>query len=420
MAGFERNPMPDPISGIRQIREVTATARPLFLYMFARVLPSVATLLFTMIAIHHLTAAEYGVYSLAYLPSMIAATFAGALVSQPILRFGTRFDMWSKKMALKYVPAGLAVSIIPLVWFYEHVNGISGDVLTIAMLIMPLMSLMDTRRNYFISMSRPGSVFLLDAVRSVSSVLCLLLLLKIGWVTAKAPLAAICCGMALCLFAAPSRPKIVDAREAIRLSSKHLLYGFWVGWWLVLMGAFPFFERLLVARHFGNAAAGVYASIADPIIATTSATGSVLVSVLMPKFVKAWDAGDQRGIRRLTGYGVGGIVVSLFFSLVVGLVIMRLFNGHWLGLLRNHESLALVLLLGGGVWQVTVFFHKRLELKVKTIYMLISIMIAMLFFLSITYLVIGVYGLLGVAFAKLMSGWVYMLFVEMFTRRRSM
>jgi len=333
------------------------------------------------------------------------------------LRFGKQFDLWSKRVVLNYAPAGLALAAIPLVWVYQTFNGVRSDVLIVAVCLMPLMSVMDARRNYFISMSRPGSVFSLDAVRAGCSVACLFLFLKSGMPGARAPITALCFSTLLCLIAVPARTARDKHDESLRINYQHFLYGFWVAWWMVVLCAFPFFERLILERRFGIEAAGTYASIADPLSAITSATGSVLISALMPRFVSAWENRKPSAVRRLIAYGVTGVILSQLACVLTGMFVIYGNSGHWSELLRANTKLALMLLLATGVWQVTVFFHKRLELKTRTLSMLVSIGVAMCGFFILVYPLVELFGLAGVAIAKIISGFIYMVFVEYFSRQ---
>lgn len=386
-------------------------------YTLARLLPSAATFLFTMLAVQYLGATEYGEYSLGVLPATVAASFAGALTSQPILRFGASFDYWSKRLALGYMPIITSICLIPITWWYQRSIGLINNTSLIALCLIPLMASLDVRRNYFISMSQPSFVFKIDAIRSLISVAGFYLILMLGWNNSTVPVIALCCGIFISLTIVTTKVDIDGSVGKIRINRRHFLYGTWIAFWMILIGAFPYMERIILQQRYDLEVAGSYAAISDPISAVSSATGAIIISALMPRFVAAWDLNQDSIVKKLIFYSIVGIICVQVLCLLLGVILVYQRWGRLAVLLGDHSDVAIVLLMASCVWQITVISHKRLELRAYTFRMLFSLSAAMIFFLFTAQPLVDQFGMIGVAFSKLFSGFVYMIFIELFSWR---
>lgn len=388
--------------------------RTMAAYAGARALPALMSFVFTLVCVQSLTAAEYGTYSLTLLPVTMGASFAGGLAGQPMLRFGSELARAERRVGLGRVPLLVAAIALPLLAIYLYAAGRSAAAFAVSVALVPLTAVLDTRRNYFVAMSRASRVFGLDAVRSVSSVVLLLLLIGQGFATSWVPLAAMLSAAALSLLTVSARADTESEEGDRRIDAAYLRYGFWVACWMAVIALMPLMERMLLESRFSVSDAGRYSAIADPISTAMSAAGGVVASALMPRFVDAWNRASAASLRRLTITSLGAVVGAALLCLAAGAVIVALDWGRWAGLLHTNVALSLLLLAGIALWQAAVFVHKPLELRAKTSVMFGCLVGAALVFLLCAGPLIARWGAEGVAVAKLLAGVAYISLVMVF------
>ena len=178
--------------------------RSLAVYASARALPSLMTFLFTIICIESMTAEEYGGYSLILLPLIMTVSFAGSLAGQSMLRFGRELSLKGRRSGFLGVPTMVPAIVLPLLLLHLYVADRSMIVMTISVALVMTTAVLKSHRSYFIAMSSAVSILRIDAVRSVASVLLLILFFKMGYTTSWAPLASMACAATLALLAIPA------------------------------------------------------------------------------------------------------------------------------------------------------------------------------------------------------------------------
>lgn len=381
--------------------------RSLIAYIAARAIPAAMSIFFTVICVETLPPAEYGLFSLTLLPVTIVASFAGGVAGQPMLRFATVLSPDGTRRGLLHAPVLAALTLVPFLLMYMVWSGRAGGLVMLSLGLVPSMTLLETRRNYLVALSRVRDVFMLDAMRSIVSIIVLGVLAYAGIRKSGVPLTALLASTALCVLLFSVRSVRSNEHGTVDVDTAYLRYGFWVASWLAVVSALPFLERLIVNSHYGMAEAGIYSMIADPLAAVASASGSVIVSAFMPKYVTAWNEKRYADIKRMSRVAIMAIVLIGVVLLMAGMFIGSANIGKYAAVLRANRGLALTLLAASTVWQTTIFFHKPLELKSQTRNMFFSLVAAAAIFAVTVTPLTDLAGVAGVALAKLIAGGAY-------------
>jgi hypothetical protein len=324
-----------------------------------------------------------------------------------MLRFGSELSTAAQRDGLLRIPLIASIILAPVLLGYLFGFDRSALSIVIALCLMPLIAVLDTRRNYFVATSRVLSVFQLDSVRSLASLALLVLFVTIGGLTSWMPLAAMLLAAIISLVVVSSKVDNKSKQGEKAIDGGYLRYGFWVACWMGVIGLLPLFERLLLERQYGISVAGLYGTIADPLSSIASASGAVIVSALMPKYVAAWASRDDAHLRMLTHFAVIGVIAGSVLALVGGFVIALADWGQWGNVLRANTQLALTLVLASTIWQLGIFFHKPLELQSATNRMFFCLLVAGLLFVALASAMVSAMGAEGIALAKVLAGIAY-------------
>lgn len=256
----------------------------------------------------------------------------------------------------------------------------------------------------------------LDGIRSVGACLVLLVLSITSVNPVVRPIIATVAATFVALIG--SRVTVKETRPRRRLIDLYYLrYGLWVSGWMTVISLIPWVERLIIAHRLDVGVAGTYAALCDPILSVMSALTAILVSVLFPRMIAAWQARDVGEIENLIRIGQIGAMGIGFVVLTFGVIIASTNIGKLSQLISGHAITAMVVLVGGAVWQSAIFAHKPFELANRTGQMFALLAIAGGVGLGVSNLLVARYGILGVAVGKVIGALSYIILVRL--KRRS-
>jgi hypothetical protein len=275
----------------------------------------------------------------------------------------------------------------------------------------------DTRRNLLIARGQAHAVLVMDGLRAVSALLIAGLLFLVADFGATVPLLALALSVGLCLWlvripapdgASPGGTRVVDRH--------YVMYGLWFAGWLAVLGAVSAAERSVVEVTSGLAASGRYAAQADIVNAVFAATSSAMAAAMMPIYLA--DHGQHAHVlRRLLGIGLAGIVATGLACVVAGVVLHWLDFGQISQALTGDVTTGLLLVLSAATWSAAGFVQKPLELSGRTRSTFVCVVLAFGLFLGLAPWWGAQAGPAGVAAAKLVAGFGFMLFAGVAGRR---
>lgn len=381
-------------------------------YALSRALPSLVSFVFTLICVERMAATEYATYSLLLLPVMVVASFTGGMAGQPMMRFATELTSEALRIGLIRIPLLSAILSSLFLVVYMFIMEQPLAVMALAVGLVLLSSILAVRRSYYVALSLPLNLFVLDSARAVTGLVILYVLMTYGFTESFIPLIGLLGGSIVALLLVTLKSDQNQTHGNITINSGYLRYGFWVALWMVTIGLFPLLERVILKHHQGLSVTGDYAAIADPFVAAISAFGAILVSVLMPRYVASWNAEKHSEIRKFTWIGVLATIGFSFFCFLFAILLMNIGSGRFLTLFKQNQLLSLMLVVSTCILQVGVFFHKPLELKNETHKMLLFLVIALLIFVILAELLVSKFGTLGVAVSKIIAACAYIILLN--------
>lgn len=377
----------------------------------------------TLLCVHVLASEDYARFSLTLLPVLLAAGFISGISGQAMLRHGDELTPHARHQGLVAVPVALSLLIAPLVFAFTP--GPIGGTAVLALLLLPLMVLADTRRSLLIARGDATLVLRLDLARGLLALLLALIGFAFAGPWPVVPVGAQVLAGAGALLVVPVAPLLVPQRDCLasrRIDRRYLRYGLLFALWSLLVGALSLAERHIVERGMGLAASGAYAAKADVIGAICSAIGGVVGSALMPHYLAA--ARKQAGVSmgRLLRVGlVATTCAALLCLTLVGLATVAPIS-TFASPLGGDLPTALALVIAASLWLLAVFVHKPLELSGRTDRMLLLGVCAVLLFALLAGPLMQRWGAAGVALAKAIAGAAYVAavaFVPAKSTRRS-
>ena len=385
--------------------------RQLATFLAARIVPALASMCLTFLCIHSLSAEAYGTYSLTLLPAGVVAGLIGGLSAQAMLRYGHELAPAELRRGLLGFPLAASAIAMPLIGAYLVWSvGLQAGVL-FALVAIPLVALMDTRRSLFVARGRARSVLSMDVLRAVAALALAWVLFQAWGAHAAVPLLAQALSVALCLWVV--RPQSPEAAVAgTRKVDRHYLsYGLWFAGWLAVVGVISVAERSVVEAVSGIAASGRYAAQADVVNAVFAATGGALASAMMPNYLAMSRDEDRNTLNRLLRLGLAGTLATGLLCVLFGGALSVLGSGQIAAALTSDPHTALTLVAAGIVWTAAGFVQKPLELRGQTRLTFAAAALSLLFFVVVAQWLAQGFGPTGVAIAKLAAGVFFVLVV---------
>jgi hypothetical protein len=282
---------------------------------------------------------------------------------------------------------------------------------------IPLIGLVDTRRNLFVARGQAGAVLRLDSWRSLLALLVGGLLFYMGSKQAAAPLAAQLVAVALSIVLVCDRA--VDGPGGSRkIDRAYALYGLGFASWMAGIVALSVAERTLLASTSGMGTVGRYAALADVINPIFSAGTGALASAMMPAYLGQTVHPDAAALRKLRRMGVLGCLIVALLCLLLGLLLALIPDTRVARVLTADVPTALILVAAATVWAAAGFIQKPIELRGQTYHLSVGVAGALMLFLLVAPSLAERLAAPGVALAKLLAGCAFALFAGLASRQR--
>lgn len=401
--------------GVARARERAQLAHDVGWYAVSRGAPALLSLMSVWLLATSLGPAEYGHLGIAQAVANAAAMVACGWLSQGILRFGMPGDgaARSRPLALATGMAGAIGAGVALAagfalgppWAAAPAAA-ATTALTVALVAHTVIG------ATFQADLRPQLVAKVEVARAgVGALLIAVVCLRfdggaVAGVTAVA--ASYATSAALGMWASARGAESSARRGGPPIGISRLVrFGAPMSAWFALSLAFPLVDRTAVEHLIGIEAAGRYAAIYDLAFRSSSLLLMPVVLALHPRVMRAAD--EARGASELLRAGlragaiIAGMVVALA-ALLGGLIVERTFGAA----VDPTDRLVFSMLAASGcLWSLGLLAHKPLEVRGRTVTMVVLLGAALAAATAGNYLMIPRFGLLGAAGASLAAGALY-------------
>jgi O-antigen/teichoic acid export membrane protein len=384
------------------------------LYFAAKAAPGAIGLISVVVFVRLLGVEQFGLFSLLSSTAIMWSTFAVSWMSQGILRHCTNSEAFDRRLwrelccGAAVATAFASLGVIANLYFIEPKP--VWTIATLACLLAAISVLQTLAVTTWQAKLRPKRVLVSELFRTVTAfILCLILAKFVKPVPASLLIGTIV-GYALGI-QLPPRKKLLSS--SVRFTSPRLVTLWHYGWplsiWLGVQTAFPWFDRTSIAQILGLAATGTFASISDIVSRSFSLLVFPVTLAVHPRIMNLWNEARYHDAMRILRLAVIGCT-AVCILLVLGFYLARAYLIDWLlpGIDRDTGIAAVPwLALAGSIWQIALLVHKPFELRNRTRVMLVCVLLSFGVKVTLNWLMIPIWGIVGAAGATFLSGFAY-------------
>lgn len=408
-------------------------------YLTARGLQAVAGLLSTYLFTRWLTAADYGVYSVAMgIVGPLLALLA-EWVAQPTARFFREYEV-NKRLGAYRRTLGLLLAVVLLmsaaagaivVTFATPAWGFSLAVAAGATLLV------DSALAVLVAVlpvSFHGGLYrLLEVGRAVGRFGFSLLLVRLTGASGAALMwgGVISGGLALVVAGRAVLRLLVHLPEAHSSQrrwhwdwqdvSRFVRYGLPMMVWFFGSQLLALGDRIVIHLYRGEADVGIYAASYSLVNSISQMLAGPILLAASPIIWRLWAEAPRSEVRRAIadisgwffalGAGLAG-GLGVFAQDVVRLLLGPEFHGGYV--------IVLPVVLGATIWNLSMVGHKPLELAERTGLLMSAVLSAAGLNLALNFLLVPDFGIAGAAYATLISYVAYAVLIGLLTWRTGM
>lgn len=403
------------------------------MYFVSKVIPGLMGLLSTLMFVRLAGIGQYGRYAVTFSFIMACAAGMSGWLSQGILRFESNYK--EPKQALDFKRATLAGSILSVslgglfvaigswiliersLWISLLGVILAGVIFEYTVLLAKLQAQL-----------RSGSVARIEGVRSVAAfAIPAVAILASGarnyWILLLGVLGGYLVGLVGQRYLRSISSKLAGRANPVAISpaQRQLLrqvwsYGWPVGIWFFCSQGLSVSDRYLLHLFRGYNDAGVYASMYDVVVRSFSLIFFPITLATTPLIMAHWNRGER-------GVAVSVIKTSVKYQMIIFCAVFAvlIFTAPWVSrLVLGHGNLAgapliLPLAVVGFLWQISLLFHKPLEIMCQTKRMLIGVAVALAVNVIGNYLLIPAFGYVSVPYVNIAAAAAYLIMVAVLT-----
>jgi len=387
------------------------------IYFVGKVVPSFFSFLMILVFVRLLGQEGFGQFALIQSVILAGVTLGSGWLVQSSLRFNYKYDSIENSViffdTLKY---GANISIVLTIFFTSiflyFFNHLSLEIIILSALIIILNIYYSLLSSKLTASLEPRLVCLAEIIR-VSAVFLIALLVfftfdQFGFVSL---IVGMLVGSFIGLCVLEKGEKIFTFRPKMnsRMLHEALSYGVPIGMWALVAILLNISDRFFIEGFIGLSETGVYSAVYDVVYKSFGLFLMPVLSATHPIIMKLWNENKHQE----TYYAiVKGVKVQLLISICFIFVL-------WLGrdflilliLGKSDQSAAGLILpvgIGAAAWQMCMFLHKPMEIKNRTIQMLLYVFIALFVNILGNYFFIPIYGYIAAAYTTLLGSLVYM------------
>lgn len=363
------------------------------------------------ISINWYGADEYSYYSLVYLFSLTVVTASSTWFTQAYLRFGYS---GVSEITSYYKLSNLFIFFFVLLYGFFSGSSILNTVILLVLCFTQNMYLVG--RVILQKLRRVRGYLVYDTLRMFLILLTSIVMYKFH-PTHHSLILAFCIGNLLysLIFLYQDTPN-KNEKKVLKINlRKWIKFGVPVSLWLTIASFQMFIDRWIVSYYEDASLTGNYAFYYDLILKVCALFVLPVANAIYPIFIEKKKELPPDGFLALVLAGIcffiaifaGGISLFLHEYVVAIFALKYVFNSFTFS----------VFVAGIILWQLAMIYHKPLELKGKTLVMVVNIAICMIISFVLNFTLFPVYGIDILPFSLFLSALLYLLFNLILSRR---
>ncbi len=202
----------------------------------------------------------------------------------------------------------------------------------------------------------------------------------------------------------------------LKIEKKHLnemlSYGIPIAFWMVTAYLLNISDRYVIKYYLDYESVGLYSGVYDIFYKFMTFVFMPLLMAFQPIIIKLYNEGKKEKVKKYLQKVISLQIIVFIVLLIIVIILKEKIVYDFLKLKSaTAVSIVIPIFIGSFIWNLSMFVHKPLELKQKTILMLYGVLIAFLINLSGNLIFIPKYGIIAAAYTTLAGTFFYLLFV---------
>jgi len=398
-------------------------------YYIGKLVPGLVGFFSIPIFIKLFGTATYGEYSILISTVFLLSTFVSGWIGQTFMRFYTKEDDKAKYILFTYKILLLNVfAILPIMlitfWFLKYSITITL-LFILSYLFLSIYSLLSIELRTKLLSKRN---VIADSIRALLFLLIILLQYLFFKDKSDYFIAVLLSGNFISYFLGVfllkssfislKNIKNVLKQNINKIWLKEMLsYGMPIAVWMITAYLLNISDRYIIKYFLDFENVGLYSGVYDIFYKFMTFVFMPFLTAFQPIIIKLYNEGEKDKVKRYLKKAnyilLSVFIILLFFVFVFKDVIVFKFLKF-----TSLKAVAIVvpIFIGAFIWNFSMFVHKPLELKNKTIIMLYGVLIAFVFNFVGNILFIPEYGIVAAAYTTLFGTATYLIFILFFLK----
>ena len=356
-------------------------------YTVSKAIPGIIGLVSVILFMRVFGSIQYGEYSLFISQCNLIVAIVFGWLNQSQLRYYSSDKKNSEynrsQFRSLFLCFGASLIILSILIIMQS---FSIQVWLISLLTIISIGIFNYIKTIYQAKLRPINIIYMTSVQSFLGLLIPILLLFFGWTVGNTILLGVLLSFTIVVLFIGlfSQNKVFFEKNwSIKQNYNHLLIKKWFNYggpisiWLAVGLALPFLDRFFINQYLSSSNLGVYSGLQELLTRVYSLILFPIILALHPRIMNLWNSSN---IYEATKLIKNGISIFLCFGIIIIFIVWNFFDSIFFILQKaipelgtHNKKLIIPLLSACFLWQLSFLTHKMLELKEKTLIMLLAI-----------------------------------------------
>ena len=400
-----------------------------FYYFISKAIPGIVGFISVLLFIRILGSSGYGQYSLFISQCNLIAAISFGWINQSQLRYFSK-DFNKKNYNIIQIKA-FAYSTLAsfvLITLFVLLQSLSINILFVSIIVIIGVALFNYLKTLFQAKILPFKIIWFTSGQSLLALIIPICLLIIFGKKASILLFGIGLSFLIPVFIMYftkikkiiiSKFNFIAKNTGNNLLKKWFLYGSPLSLWFAAGLLLPFLDRYFINKFLLENELGIYSSIQEILVRFFSLSLFPLIMAIHPRIMNYWNNKNHEAAIKLM---LVSMTILLLFGIIIILVFIKFDGLVYYGFQKiipefndQFKPLLLPILISGFLWQISLITHKILEIKEKTLLMVLFIIPSLIINMVGNIIFLPTVGLIATAYTSLFSALSYSLITLLYS-----
>lgn len=400
-----------------------------FYYFISKAIPGIVGFISVLLFIRILGSSGYGQYSLFISQCNLIAAISFGWINQSQLRYFSKY--FNKKnyniIQIKAFAYSTLASFV-LITLFVLLQSLSINILFVSIIVIIGVALFNYLKTLFQAKILPFKIIWFTSGQSLLALIIPICLLIIFGKKASILLFGIGLSFLIPVFIMYftkikkiiiSKFNFIAKNTGNNLLKKWFLYGSPLSLWFAAGLLLPFLDRYFINKFLLENELGIYSSIQEILVRFFSLSLFPLIMAIHPRIMNYWNNKNHEAAIKLM---LVSMTILLLFGIIIILVFIKFDGLVYYGFQKiipefndQFKPLLLPILISGFLWQISLITHKILEIKEKTLLMVLFIIPSLIINMVGNIIFLPTVGLIATAYTSLFSALSYSLITLLYS-----